>query len=50
MYLIETNMKEVTAQEAIKSIKSGGTIVVGGSDAGHGVPDVLLKAFWEKIY
>ena len=37
-------MKKVSAQEAVKEIKSGDTVAVGGSGAGHGIPDALLEA------
>ncbi len=37
-------MKKVSAQEAVKKIKSGDTIAVGGSGAGHAIPDALLEA------
>lgn len=41
-------MKIVSVQEAIKSIKSEDTLVVGGSGAGHGVPDALLEALGKE--
>jgi len=37
-------MKKVSAQEAVKEIKSGDTIVIGGAGAGHAIPDALLEA------
>ena len=37
-------MKKVTAREAVKAVKTGDTLVVGGSGAGHGIPDALLEA------
>lgn len=42
-------MKIVTAAEAVKAIKSGDTIVVGGSGAGHGIPEALLEALGKKF-
>ena len=42
-------MKIVTAQEAVKAVKTGDTLVVGGSGAGHGVPDALLEALGKKF-
>lgn len=37
-------MKIVQVEEAVKYIKSGDTLVIGGSGAGHGIPDALLEA------
>ena len=42
-------MRIVTASEAVKAIKSGDTIVVGGSGAGHGIPDALLEALGKNF-
>lgn len=42
-------MQKVTAAEAVKAIKSGDTIVVGGSGAGHGIPEALLEALGKKF-
>jgi propionate CoA-transferase len=42
-------MKRVSAQEAVKEIKSGDTVVVGGSGAGHGIPDALLEALGKNF-
>jgi propionate CoA-transferase len=42
-------MKRVTATEAVKAIKSGDTLVVGGSGAGHGIPDALLEALGKNF-
>ncbi len=41
-------VKKATAQEAVKAIQSGDTLVVGGSGAGHGIPDKLLQALGER--
>ena len=41
-------INKVTAQEAVSKIKSGDTLVVGGSGAGHGIPDKLLEALGER--
>lgn len=37
-------MLRVTADEAVKVIRSGDTILVGGSGGGHAVPEALLAA------
>ncbi|MCD6354364.1 MAG: hypothetical protein J7L95_02335 [Prolixibacteraceae bacterium] len=42
-------MKRITAKDAVKSIKSGDTLVVGGSGAGHGIPDALLEALGKNF-
>lgn len=42
-------MEKISAQEAAKVIKSGDTLVVGGSGAGHGVPDALLEALGKNF-
>ena len=42
-------MQKVTAAEAVKAIKSEDTIVVGGSGAGHGIPEALLEALGKNF-
>jgi len=42
-------MKIVSAREAIQTIKSGDTLVVGGAGAGHSVPDALLEALGRQF-
>ncbi len=41
-------MKKIVAQEVVELIKSGDTLVVGGSGAGHGIPDALLEALGKR--
>ncbi|MDX2430755.1 MAG: CoA-transferase [Bacteroides sp.] len=41
-------VKKLTAPEAVEAIQSGDTLVVGGSGAGHGIPDKLLQALGER--
>lgn len=44
---LRTIMKNYQLTEAIKSIKNGATIAVGGAGAGHAVPDTILNALEE---
>ena len=37
-------MRRVTVDEAVKVIRSGDTILVGGSGGGHAVPEALMAA------
>src|SRR5215475_9538703 len=37
-------MRRVTADEAVKVIRSGDTILIGGSGGGHAVPEALMAA------
>lgn len=37
-------MRRVTADEAVQIIRSGDTILIGGSGGGHAVPEALLEA------
>ncbi len=39
----------VTAEEAVSQIPDGATIGIGGSGAGHAIPDLLLKALGERF-
>ncbi|OLM20388.1 MULTISPECIES: CoA-transferase [unclassified Pseudonocardia] len=41
-------MKQVTALEAVSTIPSGATLVIGGSGGGHAVPEALLEALEER--
>lgn len=41
--------KIVKASEAIKAIKDGSTIAIGGAGAGHAVPDKILKFLGEHF-
>ena len=42
-------MRRVTADEAVKVIRSGDTILVGGSGGGHAVPEALLAALERRF-
>ena len=42
-------MRRVTADEAVKLIRSGDTILVGGSGGGHAVPEALLAALERRF-
>jgi propionate CoA-transferase len=42
-------MNRFDITDAIKTIKDGSTIVVGGAGAGHAVPDLILKAIGEQF-
>ena len=37
-------MRRVTADEAVQVIRSGDTILIGGSGGGHAVPEALMAA------
>jgi len=40
--------KLVTGRDAISIIKSGDTVAIGGSGAGHAVPDKVLKSLGKR--
>ncbi|MBV8184167.1 MAG: acyl CoA:acetate/3-ketoacid CoA transferase, partial [Hyphomicrobiales bacterium] len=42
-------MRVVTADEAVKVIRSGDTLLVGGSGGGHAVPEALLAALERRF-
>ncbi|MFI5012834.1 MAG: acyl CoA:acetate/3-ketoacid CoA transferase [Hyphomicrobiales bacterium] len=42
-------MRRVTAEEAVKVIRSGDTILVGGSGGGHAVPEALMAALGRRF-
>ncbi|MBV9114785.1 MAG: 3-oxoacid CoA-transferase [Hyphomicrobiales bacterium] len=42
-------MRRVTADEAVKVIRSGDTLLVGGSGGGHAVPEALLAALERRF-
>jgi propionate CoA-transferase len=42
-------VKVVTADEAVKLVEDGDTIVIGGSGAGHAVPEALLAALEKRF-
>ena len=41
---MEDAVRRVTADEAVQIIRSGDTILIGGSGGGHAVPEALLEA------
>jgi propionate CoA-transferase len=42
-------VRHVTADEAVKVIRSGDTVLVGGSGGGHAVPEALLAALERRF-
>lgn len=42
-------MRVVTAEDVAKLVRSGDTIVIGGSGAGHAVPDALIAAVGSRF-
>ena len=34
----------ITAEEAVQMVQSGDTLVIGGSGAGHAIPEKLIEA------
>jgi propionate CoA-transferase len=42
-------MRQVTAEEAVKVVRSGDTILIGGSGGGHAVPDALMAALGRRF-
>ncbi|MFC7398980.1 acyl CoA:acetate/3-ketoacid CoA transferase [Chelatococcus sp. GCM10030263] len=42
-------MKRVTADEAVKLIHSGDTVLIGGSGGGHAVPEALMAALERRF-
>src|SRR5205809_505960 len=45
----EVLVRKVTADEAVAVIRSGDTILIGGSGGGHAVPEALMAAL-ERRY
>jgi propionate CoA-transferase len=43
------SVRRVTADEAVKVIRSGDTLLVGGSGGGHAVPEALLAALGRRF-
>lgn len=41
-------MRRVTADEAVQLVKSGDTVLIGGSGGGHAVPEALLAALGRR--
>ena len=37
-------MRKITADEAVQVVRSGDTILIGGSGGGHAVPEALMAA------
>jgi len=42
-------MRRVTAEEAVRVVRSGDTLLIGGSGGGHAVPDALLEALGRRF-
>ena len=42
-------VRVVTADEAAKLVESGDTLLIGGSGAGHSVPDALIAAIGSRF-
>ena len=42
-------MRRVTADEAVRAIRSGDTLLIGGSGGGHAVPEALLAALGRRF-
>ncbi len=42
-------MRRVTADEAVRMVKSGDTVLIGGSGGGHAVPEALLVALGKRF-
>lgn len=42
-------MRKVTADEAVQIIRSGDTVVIGGSGGGHAVPEALMAALERRF-
>ncbi|MDO9413931.1 MAG: CoA-transferase [Pseudolabrys sp.] len=42
-------MRRVTADEAVQLVKSGDTVLIGGSGGGHAVPEALLAALGRRF-
>jgi len=43
-----TPVRRVTAEEAVRTVRSGDTILIGGSGGGHAVPEALLAALGRR--
>ena len=39
----------ITAEEAVQMVQSGDTLVIGGSGAGHAIPEKLIEALGRAI-
>ena len=42
-------MRRVTADEAVRIVRSGDTVVIGGSGGGHAVPEALMAALEKRF-
>jgi len=42
-------LRRATADEAVKLVRSGDTIVIGGSGGGHAVPEALMEALGRRF-
>src|SRR5947209_15352611 len=47
--LKEALMRRVTADEAVRLVRSGDTLLIGGSGGGHAVPEALLAALERRF-
>jgi len=45
----ETMVRIINAQEAATLVDSGDTLLIGGSGAGHSVPDFLIEAIGKRF-
>ena len=39
----------ITAEEAVQMVQSGDTLVIGGSGAGHAIPESLIEALGKRF-
>ena len=39
----------ITAEEAVQMVQSGDTLVIGGSGAGHAIPEKLIEALGQRF-
>jgi propionate CoA-transferase len=46
---MEVFVQRMTADEAAKLVRSGDTILVGGSGGGHAVPEALMAAATSRM-
>ncbi len=46
----EENLRRVSAEEAAKVVRSGDTLLIGGSGGGHAVPEALLAALERRFF
>jgi propionate CoA-transferase len=46
---VEAHLQRVTADEAVKFIRSGDSLLIGGSGGGHAVPEALMAALERRF-